>query len=274
MRQGENESDTVYMKRFKIDLDTLIAAGGEHVLCSPDLMEAVDKDNPSNKEIETEQNKFKAIVFLKRSDPSRYGEFLAELQNSAHLNRDEYPISETEALDLMVRRSGAFDSSLIGGRNRNNYNRSNRRTGRGRGFNFSQSSSGRGNEHRAPAGTVLVPGLDGRTCNVLCFRCCTWGHYADQCSGVGDNNDSSTGGNTGTGMVQYGYGFNQSPKNGIPREWILLDSCSTDNVFNNCRLLNQIVSCSDDDCLHMTANGGVMNFSLKSTMKLFPLEGY
>ena len=95
MRQGENESDTSYMKRFRVNLDTLISAGGRHILCSPDLVEAVDKDNVMDSEKEAEESKFKAMIFLKRSHQGRYGEFLTELQNSAHLNRDEYLESET-----------------------------------------------------------------------------------------------------------------------------------------------------------------------------------
>ena len=120
------------------NLDTLYSVGGKHILCSPDLIDAADKDNITDAEIEAEENKFKAIVFLKRSDPTRYGGFLTELQNSAHLDRNEYPVSETAAMDLMVRRSGAFSSSLI-----QQVGRNGRRPGRGRGFNFVQNG-GRG----------------------------------------------------------------------------------------------------------------------------------
>ena len=263
MRQGDTESDTSYMKRFRVNTDTLIAAGGQHIFCSPELMDAVDKDNPTEKEKQIEEDKFKAIVFLKRSDQGRYGNFLTELQNSAHLNRDEYPESETAALDLMVRRSGAFDTSLIGGRG-SRVQRSTRRPGRGRGYNFSQSSGGRNHNERAPAGTVLVAGTDGRTCNVLCYRCQTWGHYAGNCP-------EASSGTSGTALVQCGVGLSQGPT-GIPRHWLLLDSCSTDNVFNNCSMLGDIISCSDDECLNLISNGGTVDYELRSTMKMFPLD--
>ena len=75
MRQGDHESDTSYMKRFKTNLDTLLSAGGKHILCSLELAEAVDSNNLTQKEIDIEEAKFKAIVFLKRSDTSRYGSF-------------------------------------------------------------------------------------------------------------------------------------------------------------------------------------------------------
>jgi len=100
MRQGENENDSAYMRRFKVNLDTLLSAGKRHILCSPELVEATDKKNITNEEREKEESKFNAIIFLKRSDPIRYGSFLTELQNSAHLNRDEYPVTEIDVLDF------------------------------------------------------------------------------------------------------------------------------------------------------------------------------
>ena len=269
MKQGNEESDSAYMKRFRVNLDTLCSAGGRHILCSPELIEAADKDNITDAERESEESKFKAIVFLKRSDPTRYGGFLTELQNSAHLGREEYPISETAAMDLMVRRSGAFRTSLIQqggggrGRGRGNFGRG----GRGRGFNFAQNSGGGTGGIRPPAGTVLVPGVDGRTCNVLCFGCQSWGHYADQCPNAQGNGNSRQ----GTNLLQYGFNFNQS-RSGIPREWLLLDTCSTDNVFNTCSHLGSIIACDINEDLKMQSNGGSMTYGLKSTMKLFPLE--
>ena len=51
-----------------------------------------------------------------------------------------------------------------------------------------------------------------------------------------------------------------------------LDTCFTDNVFNNCSVLGDIIACDVDDDLEMQCNGGSMTYGLKSTMKLFPLE--
>jgi hypothetical protein len=44
MRQGESESDSSYMKRFEMNVETLITAGGRHILCSPELMDMVNDD--------------------------------------------------------------------------------------------------------------------------------------------------------------------------------------------------------------------------------------
>ena len=59
MRQGDNESDTAYMKSFKVNLDTLYSAGGMHILCSPELMEAEDSKNPTKEECEAEEKNLK-----------------------------------------------------------------------------------------------------------------------------------------------------------------------------------------------------------------------
>ena len=78
-------------------------------------------------------------------------------------------------MDIMVHRSGAFNTILIGSGCSNRYGP--RRGGRGGGrcYNFTQEG---GNNDRAPAGTVLLAGTDGITCNLQCFGCQTWGHYA------------------------------------------------------------------------------------------------
>ena len=36
-----------------------------------------------------------------------------------------------------------------------------------------------------------MTGTEGRTCNVLCFMCHNWGHYADQCPNASDNNSGN-----------------------------------------------------------------------------------
>ena len=50
MRQGTLEGDDVYIKRAGSEIETLILAGGRHVLCSTAITEAEDKKKPSEKE--------------------------------------------------------------------------------------------------------------------------------------------------------------------------------------------------------------------------------
>jgi len=116
-------------------------------------------------------------------------------------------------MDIMVHMSGAFNKRLIGSGRSNRYG--SRRGGRGvgRGYNFTQEGV---NNDRAPAGTVLVVGTDGRTCNVQCFGCQTWGHYANHCPTASDENNTNSR-RRGTGLAQLGYSLNQSGTF-IPRE--------------------------------------------------------
>ena len=70
MKQGESENDSSYMKRFEMNTETLLTAGGKHILCSPELMDKVNVD-ATDEEIEIEENKFKAICYIKRGDQNR-----------------------------------------------------------------------------------------------------------------------------------------------------------------------------------------------------------
>jgi len=118
-----------------------------------------------------------------------------------------------------------------------------------------------------PPGTILIQGTDGRTHNILCYNCNGWEHYADNCPAREKTNASLV----GSTLMQYSYALSQS-EDDIPREWILLDSCSTDSVFNNCSFLHSIVACDDKEAITMKSNGGRLEYILKSTLKFFPLE--
>jgi len=66
----------------------------------------------------------------------------------------------------------------------------------------------------------------------------------------------------------YGYAMSQSGYD-IPHEWILLESCSTDSVFNNCSFLHSIVACDDKEAITMKSNDDSLEYFLKSTLKFF-----
>jgi hypothetical protein len=270
MRQGEAESDSGYMKRFEMNVETLITAGGRHILCSPELMDK-EEDEPTEDEIDVEENKFKAICFIKRSDPNRYKSLLNDLKHAAYVGRDEYPNTPAGAFELMVRRSGAFTTHLGGGngnrsgnsRNRGGYQGS--RGSGGRGFNFAQDGRGRGGDNQQPpAGTVLVPGRDGTCIKVQCWNCGKWGHTAPNCTEERRQRQGSQ-------YMQVGYGFGQNDSH-IPLSWVLLDTCSTASVFCNYKLVEDLIVCSEEEELVIQTNGGEKCFDLKSKMKLFPID--
>ena len=60
-RQGTLEGDDDYIKQEKLEIETLILAGGSHVFCSPEIMEASDKAKSTEKETTGEEEKISAI---------------------------------------------------------------------------------------------------------------------------------------------------------------------------------------------------------------------
>ena len=79
------------------------------------------------------------------------------------MDNNLYLDSENDTLDLIVRRSGAFNCAIIpnterGGRTIRD--RGGRR--RGRGFNFAQNNNSTSRQERAPEGIALIASTDGR----------------------------------------------------------------------------------------------------------------
>ncbi len=111
IQHGLIESADTYMKRFKANIDTLISAGDRYILCSETIMDK-DSTDPTDAEIIVEEEKFKAMMYLKQSDKSRHGRIISNLQDGANVDCDEYPTTLAGAYDLMIHRSGVFTSIL------------------------------------------------------------------------------------------------------------------------------------------------------------------
>ena len=73
---------------FKGKFETLNTAGGKHGMWIPD-MEYKTSDKPTPEEVLTEEEKFKAICILKRSDENRYDGLLEELKSSEYAGKDK-----------------------------------------------------------------------------------------------------------------------------------------------------------------------------------------
>ena len=90
MRRGQFESNDSFLERFNSNIRTLEMAQGKNILCAMDLMEKAT-DKPMAQEIRNEEEKFKAILFLKRSDEGRYKSLSSKLQELSWLGKDKYP---------------------------------------------------------------------------------------------------------------------------------------------------------------------------------------
>ena len=131
-------------------VETLKITGGENILVS-EMMLKKNLSDATKQEINDEKENFMAISFILRSDENRFKKLNDDLKSSANRGRDKYPVTLTEAFNLLVRESGEYGTVRIynprfrgghrggcGGRGRHNFLFA--QSGRGRG--------GRGNESK------------------------------------------------------------------------------------------------------------------------------
>ena len=113
----------------------------------------------------------------------------------------------------------------------------------------------------------LIPGTDGRVFDILCYNCNKKGHYASCCP--------ETSSRVGASNLQVGNILTQVCKQGlIPPDWILLDTCSTDNVVNNKAMVTNLQKCSEEDYLKIYTNGGALEYNQMGDFVHLPLKIY
>ena len=110
-KQGSRMTNSRYLEKFKELTEMVtyfgIAIGQEPQQVSGYLRRiAVDRDNPTDEE-KTQasihaRDEYIAILFLRHSDPRRYGSLLADLENSYTRGIDEYPKTLSRAYDYLV----------------------------------------------------------------------------------------------------------------------------------------------------------------------------
>ena len=272
-RQQQSESNDHYMERFKSNVNTLEMAKGGHIFCSRELVK-IDKDkaNPTDHQVSEEEEKFKAAIFLRRSDDVRYKDLINDLKSGSHLGRDEYPITAASCFDLLNRHSGELDKY----KKNNRQNSNNGRTG----AMFAQRGTNNNDENnnverQSQNSGEPVAGTDGRLLpSIKCYNCQSMGHYAGQCPST----DARQGTN-GSGFVQFGFCHTQSktlkksdPTAVIDRDWLLLETYSTHSVCANVDLLENLRSCNDEETLHIVTNGGLLSYNVIGDCKLIPVQ--
>ena len=94
----------------------------------------------------------------------------------------------------------------------------------------------------------MVPGRDGTTLDVQCYRCRGWGQIAPNCP-----NATTMGSNFSMQRMQFAQ---NSESTGIERSWILLDTCSTNSTDNNVIHVTNITQCYIADEMTTLTNGG------------------
>ena len=276
LRQGLTESMEEYLKRFHALVATTKLAGGENIWYCEKLFDLRMKD-ASEQQIKESEEKVKAVFFLLHGDKTRFGERIRELERAMHAGRDEWPLTVVGAYHLMIKTQEQMIAEEV------RLTRSNRRGGgRGGGSQFVQpygsprgGRGGRGQQGRGrgdnryqppsvPEGVQLVPGRDGTTLDLQCYRCQDWGHISPNCPLT-----------TGSSFLMQRLQLTQDGNwTGIERSWILLDTCSTNSTSNDARHVKNISQCFIADEMTTMTNGGPRVFQKEATLKLFPLKVY
>ena len=249
MKQGSHKSNDHFLDRFESNVAALELAGGEHLFISPKIT-GLKVDDMSDAEIEVEKEKSQATLLLTCSDDSRFGDLSESLNAGMIRGRDEYPETMAGMYQLMIKHTTPLQVTQGQPNNR-----------RRQAVTLVQATDEDGT-------TGMIPGTDGRTFDVQCFNCNQRGHYAANCPEPNSR--------TGISNLQYGNVLTQVQdwKGMIPHDWILLDTCSTDNVISNADLMKEVRSCNDEEMLKIYTNGGSLSFEEVGPLKHFPMDGY
>ena len=235
-------------------MHTVELAQGRHVFCSHFLMVKIG-ENPTDEEIAVEEDRSKSVLLLLNSDNARFGDLMKTLEDGTSLGRDEYPVTVPAMYELMA--THCPDSTTSNTR---------------RGVVLVQqattppsddNSSNARNRDRTP-----VAGTDGNIINALCYNCNTPGHLSYNCP------EPST--RDGVGMLQVGFSLAQSSSSQevINPNWILLDTCSTDNVFRNKKFLTNVRMCETGQELNIITNGGSKLYETFGDVTFLPVAAY
>ena len=249
IRQGQSESNDSFRKRIEANAVTLELAGGGHVLYSPKISEASDKNNPKDDEKEVEIQRFKAMIMILRADPARYGVLQESLFEGVYKGRDEFPETLTAAYDLLQRIANDFTIYTTGSSRFSRFKaKAQKRLGA---ISFLQSSGEETDD--------LVPGRDGKIHpKIVCHNCHKRGHYSNQCP----NN-----------RKQFAhFTLTQNKMQVVNKHWLLLDSCSTVSVCCNPQMVQHIRECAPGQGITVLTNGGSQSFNKTADLNCLPIE--
>lgn len=273
-RQQADEPILTYLHNFKNKVDVLEHYGGSYGV-DPGLLKAAallpgcppaptpgQPHSPAY--MRFTRNRSLGIAFIKRADPKRFSQMLADLENNFSRGLDQYPADLTSAYTMLnvYVKPVALPSD----------NRS-RHAGSG-GAAVGASGTAATTPSVPPAAGELgltfaqaaatVVGANGVThAGITCYRCNAHGHYADQCPAdtssvqllqVSPPPPASGGGAPPEHAHSTHFTFAQHFLEPIPSSWVLLDSESTVSVFNNPALLRNIRPSDTHVTVH--TNGG------------------
>ena len=249
IRQGQSESNDSFRKRIETNTVTLELAGGGHILYSPKISEAADKNSPKDDKKEVEIQRFKAMIMILRADPARYGSLQESLFEGVYKGRDEFPETLTAAYDLLQRIANDFTIYTTGSSRFSKFKlRAQKKLGA---ISFLQSGTNESDE--------LVPGRDGKIHpKIICHNCHKAGHYSKQYP---------------HNKKQFAhFTLTQNKMQVVNKHWLLLDSCSTVSVCCNPDMVQHIRKCAPGQGITVLTNGDSQSFNKTADLNCLPIK--
>ena len=200
------------------------------------------------------RDQFLATAFLLGGNRTKYCQLVANLQNSYILGVDQYPKDVEECYDMMLGYSKVIGTSPSNSKEiKDLYTTS---------MSFYQSSTSKNSDVQTiQSDDEVIPGLSGKVFkDVLCYSCNKKGNYANDCPTMDQTTNSNT--NKGFCMAQFDFTLTQL-KAKLKPTWILLDTQSSCDIFNNKDLLENII-CNNQPSLKLYSN---RNLFIKTNMK-------
>lgn len=104
LKQDSNEPTTIFYERFVTELEGYLSAGGS--VLDGKFLEVCDGESTAARKIRVDsaREKKKAMMFLQRLDPRRYGPMLRELEHARNAGVDLYPADVLSAMRMANRR--------------------------------------------------------------------------------------------------------------------------------------------------------------------------
>ena len=281
MKQEENENLTEFTKRFNNTFDIMETQHGvlslSAYLANRSDYKAATTSTDKKAIHKREYDGFKAFVYLKAVDQRKSGKLVEDLGNQFALGNDQFPKTVVKATEAVVayrnrvNASGNNNGNQGGNRNRQqSTNQSNNNTNQNVSFQQSQKQT----QFRDNSATVRD------LSHIKCYHCGEMGHYANKCpktnkgqshvhfaddTNFNDSDNDDAFHAIGSFIVEspgvHHESFQQSAKEmkstkSAMKDWIVLDTGSSTDIFCNKRLLNGVSKEPRNLVLH--TNGGVL----------------